>query len=199
MLSKLLSSINKNPQKSSCRRTARSAGSFLLDACGQCRVEEVREYIYEGLDVNSQDDFGFTGLFVAGMRGHLQVLVVLLAAGASPNISCAWGETPLFAAAVAGHRSCAEILIKYGADLCHRNHKGKTVMDVIVDQLQTQKQSSAQRNKMASCLELILTMYAHALRQADASAAVVDFRSAAAVVVNQRCEHMAVTLHVPFA
>jgi ankyrin repeat protein len=49
------------------------------------RVDEVRRLLKEGSNVNETFDFGYTALIIAALLGHLDVLKVLLDAGADPN------------------------------------------------------------------------------------------------------------------
>jgi len=156
---------------------------MLYNASSRGHINLVREYILGEVDVDWQDDLGFSSLLVASKKGHSQVVEALLAAGASPNLSCVWGDTPLFVAAVAGHRCCMQLLLAKGADLYHRNRKNKTVADVIVDELQRNIRGPY-RLKLGVCLELVIATHARAVLGPEAHANVVDIEGAAAVVIN---------------
>ena len=63
-----------------------------------------------------------TPLFAATLKGHAEVVVALLKAGANPNTPFTWGlgmlasATPLHAATQKGHTEIKALLLKAGAD-----------------------------------------------------------------------------------
>eukprot|EP00965_Chrysotila_dentata_P063413 2101681-Pleurochrysis_carterae.AAC.1 len=99
-----------------------------------------------------------------------------------------WGDTPIFGAAVAGQRACLELLLSRGADLYHRNRKGKSVADAVVDELRLRKPGKPQYAQLASCLELIVSVHARNVEEAEARERVTDIEAAAAAVINPGCE-----------
>jgi ankyrin repeat protein len=57
----------------------------LMSAAAAGRLDEVRNLLKAGADVNEKDAIGATALIVAAGKGHLEVVKTLLAAGADPN------------------------------------------------------------------------------------------------------------------
>lgn len=67
-----------------------------------------------------------TPLHVAALRGHVDVVGVLLEAGARLEAQTNWGETPLHVAAMKGHRDAVATLIAAGADVNAKDEGGHT-------------------------------------------------------------------------
>ncbi|XP_035664095.1 uncharacterized protein LOC118407685 [Branchiostoma floridae] len=88
---------------------------FLLAAWGG-DVEKVRRGLEEGLDVNTKDGNGDTGLHEACRGGHDKVVELLIKNGADINVTNEDGYTGLHEAC-RGHAKVVELLIKNGADL----------------------------------------------------------------------------------
>eukprot|EP00933_Yihiella_yeosuensis_P043493 TRINITY_DN38308_c0_g1_i1.p1 TRINITY_DN38308_c0_g1~~TRINITY_DN38308_c0_g1_i1.p1 ORF type:complete len:277 (+),score=69.22 TRINITY_DN38308_c0_g1_i1:43-873(+) len=113
-----------------------------VQAAGEGSLQEVRRLMKAPPDsavfleiVNSQAELpasgwtGITAVAAASLRGHLDVLQVLLEAKADPDLKCqhasCWDgaltitqrDTALCIAAKAGHLECAEALLSAGADV----------------------------------------------------------------------------------
>lgn len=69
-----------------------------------------------GATVNLQDDEGITALHWACSVGHMDVIHLLLTAGANPNVMEVDGGrlTPLDYAIIGGHQEAAQLLIEQG-------------------------------------------------------------------------------------
>jgi ankyrin repeat protein len=81
--------------------------------------------------VKARDKDGSTPLHCAVWKGHLQVVTLLLKAGADVNAQNEndhWGTTPLHAAAHANEASIAQLLIDRGADVQAKDREGRTPM-----------------------------------------------------------------------
>ena len=94
-------------------------GRTLLHKAAQTgEVDQVRELLKYGANVNAQDKDGWTPVHEAVSMGHVGVLEVLLDHGASPN-SCGGvnKDTPLKLACSKKSIDCARLLLEYGANL----------------------------------------------------------------------------------
>jgi ankyrin repeat protein len=81
--------------------------------------------------INARDKDGSTPLHCAVWKGHEQVVVALLEAGADVNAhneNDHWGTTPLHAAAHANQAAIAQLLIEHGADVNSKDREGRTPM-----------------------------------------------------------------------
>ena len=81
--------------------------------------------------IDARDKDGSTPLHCATWKGHVEVVIALLAAGSDANARNRnehWGTTPLHAAAHANQAAIAQLLIDHGADLAAQDMDGKTPM-----------------------------------------------------------------------
>jgi ankyrin repeat protein len=79
--------------------------------------------------LDTRDTDGSTALHCATWKGHREVVVFLLEAGAdvhSHNSNDHWGTTPLHAAAHANQTTIVQLLIEAGADVNAKDMDGKT-------------------------------------------------------------------------
>jgi len=86
---------------------------------GTGNIEEVKQHLDVGVDVDSKNKAGMTPLFYAARSGHKEVAELLLAKGADVNAKVAsgpnQGKTPLDAANETNHPEVADLLRKHGA------------------------------------------------------------------------------------
>jgi ankyrin repeat protein len=78
--------------------------------------------------VSSKDAAGDTPLHFAALKGHKDVVVVLLAYGAEVNAKDNYADTALHAAAAGGHKNVVEVLLANKADVNARDNDGDTPM-----------------------------------------------------------------------
>ena len=88
-----------------------------VNACGTNEVREVRRMISEGVDINGMDSkYGVTGLMKAMMRGHTEVVRILLC---SNNIKIdiknrsGTSSTALHLACYYNHVECVELFLAH--------------------------------------------------------------------------------------
>ena len=74
-----------------------------------------------GVDVNKaiDNEDGATPLCIASQNGHLEIVKVLIAAGADVNQATKNGCTPLYVASLYGHLEVIKVLIASGLSLIH--------------------------------------------------------------------------------
>lgn len=77
-------------------------------------------------DVKVCDQFFWTPLHHAAHAGHLELIELLVEAGAAVDAQALNGGTPLMGAIKSSRPSCVDFLIKAGADVNARNKKGLT-------------------------------------------------------------------------
>jgi ankyrin repeat protein len=99
--------------------TNRYGGTALIPACHYGHVETVRELLATKIDVDHVNNLGWTALLEAVILGdggaaHTEIVRLLVAAKANPNIADRQGVTPLQHAKQRGYREIAAILERAG-------------------------------------------------------------------------------------
>ena len=90
----------------------------LHEAVETGNIDQVKQAIAEGADVNQEDSASRSPLFLAASKGHAAVAVLLIEKGADVSMEyLLLGWRPLHVAANAGHLDVVEILIEHGADV----------------------------------------------------------------------------------
>lgn len=74
--------------------------------------------------MNKQDQFVWTPLHHAACAGHVEIVHVLLEAGAAVDAPALNGATPLMRAIQSSRPSCVDVLLKAGADVNAENKIG---------------------------------------------------------------------------
>lgn len=100
--------------------TNRYGGTALIPAAERGHVETVQTLIKAGVNIDHVNNLGWTALLEAIILGrggeqHQQIVSILLAAGANPNIADRDGVTPLQHAHSHGYREIAAALLAAGA------------------------------------------------------------------------------------
>lgn len=93
------------------------SGSQLAGAAAAGRVQQVRDLLLDGADVNARGPGERTPLMNAAAGGNLQTSRLLLAAGAEVNLVDARGRSALMEASAFGHAGLVKLLIGLGADV----------------------------------------------------------------------------------
>ena len=114
-----------------------------MDACWEDAVrrgdtEIVRDLLSRGVDPNSRDRHGQTGVMLAAHGGHLATVRLLIELGADLNVTAKYGLSALMLAVVAGHEEVALALARGGADLTLRGtgapgFAGKTAAELATE------------------------------------------------------------------
>eukprot|EP00066_Takifugu_rubripes_P020787 XP_011610053.1 PREDICTED: ankyrin repeat and EF-hand domain-containing protein 1-like [Takifugu rubripes] len=82
------------------------------------------------VDVSKPDQFIWTPLHHAACAGHVEIVELLLEAGAAVDALALNGATPLMRAIQSSRPSCVDVLLKSGADVNVVNKTGQTCMDI---------------------------------------------------------------------
>jgi len=116
-----------------------AAGSPLIDAVKKQDVQAVRALLkqlapsertrVEGkVSINATEADGFTALHWAAQRNDLQLVDLLVEAGANVKASTRYNITPLYLAAMNGNAAMMERLLKAGADPNGTAEEGQTML-----------------------------------------------------------------------
>jgi hypothetical protein len=89
----------------------------IVRAAGEGRLDELKELLAAGADVNARGSNDVTPLHAAALLGHKDVVEALLAAGASTNVRDWENATPLQMAAATGHLDIVKVLVASGASI----------------------------------------------------------------------------------
>ena len=98
---------------------------LLYQAAANGDIEQVKNLIAQGADVNAEVAIGWSPLLAAVDEGHTQVVKVLLEHGAKVDDGHGW-YTPLYYAIKNGHKEIVKTLISGGADVNtspHEDHR----------------------------------------------------------------------------
>ena len=102
------------------KSTNRYGGTALIPAAHYGHVETVRELLKTNIDIDHINRLSWTALLEAiilgdGGAAHTEIVRLLLAHGAKPQLADAQGVTPLAHALQRGQRANAELLRRAGA------------------------------------------------------------------------------------
>jgi len=95
-----------------------SSQTPLFLAADHNSIELARLLIDKGVkEINYQDKFGYTALHYASKKGNLEIVKLLVVAGANPKIQEKYGFTPLHEAAENDNVEVLEYLLERGGDI----------------------------------------------------------------------------------
>ena len=77
-------------------------------------ITRVQAELDKGVDVNTEDEFGFTPLHFAAIKGYKEIAELLIAKGADVNTKDVDGKTPLDWAIINNNPEIADLLRKHG-------------------------------------------------------------------------------------
>jgi uncharacterized protein len=100
----------------------------LVDAVKLVDRQAVRELLGQHADVNKPEPDGTTALHWAVRTGDLDIVNLLLRAGAKSTVTNRYGVTPLALAAINGNGRVIEALLKAGADPNTATAEGETAL-----------------------------------------------------------------------
>ena len=105
---------------------------LFLDECDKENPDFklIRTILENGLvDVNAKDDIGWTGLHCACMNFSLDLVKLLIEAGADVNAQTNEGDVPLLVAINHNSNRISKVLIEAGADVNIKNNYGHSPSD----------------------------------------------------------------------
>ena len=112
-------------------------GGEIHDAASKGDLEKVKALLKDNPKVvfslaTNKDEEGSTPLHFAALKGHLDVVALLLASKADVNAKNNEGSTPLHYAAVHDHKDVAELLLASKADVNAKNKYNDTPLHLAV-------------------------------------------------------------------
>ncbi len=84
-------------------------------------IEKVRKCLQNGMDINSQEDFGCAALHAAANSGNKDIVKFLISKGATVDAKDVRGLTPLYYAVMHNYEDIADLLLAKGADVNAKN------------------------------------------------------------------------------
>ena len=91
-------------------------------------VKGVLSLIKVGVDVNIQDQKGWTALMIASHNGHVKVTELLIREGANVNVQSNVGDTALILATKQNKTDCVQKLLEFGANVNIQGENGRTAL-----------------------------------------------------------------------
>ena len=96
------------------------------DAAREGNTDKVKSLLAANPElVNATDPGGITPIHYAALRGHTEIVKILIKAGAQVDIPEQRGLTPIIGAIYFGHKEIAELLIAGGADINRKLPDGR--------------------------------------------------------------------------
>eukprot|EP00591_Stephanopyxis_turris_P002665 CAMPEP_0195520510 /NCGR_PEP_ID=MMETSP0794_2-20130614/17075_1 /TAXON_ID=515487 /ORGANISM="Stephanopyxis turris, Strain CCMP 815" /LENGTH=209 /DNA_ID=CAMNT_0040649887 /DNA_START=49 /DNA_END=678 /DNA_ORIENTATION=+ len=111
----LISNIERDTTEADSAETTTKSVD-LLEALEANDTKKVKSLIKGGVDVNEEDDVGITPLIRATLGGNVDILRLLMEAGAPAQPNPGFRHTPLRAACLTGNVELIRLLLEKGAD-----------------------------------------------------------------------------------
>ena len=99
-----------------------------LKAAFSARAEVIQQMLEKGININHQNEMGFTALIIAAQYGHADIVNLLLEKNADVNLKNAGDATALIIAAKNGHADIVNALLAKGAKIDAQASDGTTAL-----------------------------------------------------------------------
>lgn len=95
-------------------------------------ISAIKSLLAEGLDINLQDDNGWSPLHFYAQESNDYAIRLALENGANPNLTDSYGNGPLWTATMnaRGNNACVEQLLEAGAVADEKNKHGRSPLDM---------------------------------------------------------------------
>ena len=91
-------------------------------------MEKIKKYLQDGLDINSQENFGSAALHLAANTGRKEIVEFLISKGAKVDAKDVYEWTALGYAAMHNDGNIMDFLIEKGADVIAKDDQGYTLL-----------------------------------------------------------------------
>jgi hypothetical protein len=109
----------------------------LADEIIDQNIENVRQILRTGIDINDIDEYGFTYLIEAAVADNIGIARLLIEHGANVNMLDATGNSPLYWAVENNNLPFCQLLIDHGADVNSYNFSGQPILTMPLLRRQT--------------------------------------------------------------
>ncbi|KAG8644663.1 hypothetical protein MANES_11G152176v8, partial [Manihot esculenta] len=103
-------------------------GEVVLMAARRGNLEHLESLLKKGANENYKDQYGFTALRAAAIKGHKDIVSMLVDSFGPLDLRDKEGRTPLHLAAGRGNIKCARVLVESGADKDAKSKDGRTAL-----------------------------------------------------------------------
>ncbi|KVI09959.1 ankyrin repeat domain-containing protein 50-like [Cynara cardunculus var. scolymus] len=105
-------------------------GEEVLNAARRGDLMHLEFLLERDASVDFRDQYGLTAIHMAAIKGHKDVVMLLVEFGSDIECTEAEGRTPLHMAAVGGSKDTVEVLINRGANVNAKCNRGATPLQV---------------------------------------------------------------------
>lgn len=109
--------------------------NLIIEGKNKFAIELIKRYSGKELNVNWQDNYGWTALHFAVQEKSLDVLNALIEVKANMNLQDEYGRTPLFIAIFENSDKLSIALLENGADIHLSNKSGASPEDFLSNKL----------------------------------------------------------------
>ena len=120
--------IANNTENNSSDESQEEKDKKLLQGAQRNKLDEVREALEMGANVNVKNDDGWTAIAIASQQGSIELVEMLLEKRANVNVMNNNGNTALISASYKGYKEIVTMLLEAGAEVNAKNNDGYTAL-----------------------------------------------------------------------